>query len=192
VQNQAHRKKYQITNPLLFQLHPQMAFLFSPFTTPKKSFSLEMNLPKSPKGKSKWSSIRDKNNLNKIRIQKFIEEIKNTNNFMKKNELIFEKYSKSKGTNLLNLFGNQNLNPNHVIPKKPMINIRKNIIAQKFTLMLKKQYNAHNLNQKQIQLLKDQSYYKITEFAKRRQKMQNHFSKYSNEQERVSMVHFYQ
>jgi predicted membrane chloride channel (bestrophin family) len=111
---------------------------------------------------------------------------------MKKNELIFEKYSKSKGTNLLNLFGNQNLNPNHVIPKKPMINIRKNIIAQKFTLMLKKQYNAHNLNQKQIQLLKDQSYYKITEFAKRRQKMQNHFSKYSNEQERVSMVHFYQ
>lgn len=108
---------------------------------------------------------------------------------MKKNELIFEKYAKCKGTNFLNLFG-----PTVSTRRKSqkiLLPLKKNVIAKKFTLLLKKQFNAHNLNEKQMQILRDQTYFKMTEFEKRRQKIQKKFSQYSVDSDKSAMVYIY-
>jgi len=127
-----------------------------------------------PKLNSKWNSIRDKKVLEKIRIQRFNEDLPNSNTFLKKNELIFEKYHQnSKGTNFFNLFGSST---KKIGVKNALLPFTKNIIAQKFTSVLKKQLLAHALNEKQIKFLQDSSYSKMTEFAKRRQKIQKKFN----------------
>ena len=126
-----------------------------------------------PKLNSKWNSIRDKNVLEKIRIQRFNEELPNANTFLKKNELIFEKYHQnSKGTNFFNLFGS----PGKQGAKNVLLHFTKNVIAQKFTTMLKKQLLSHAINEKQIKFLQDSAYSKMTEFAKRRQSIQKKFN----------------
>lgn len=144
----------------------------------------EMTIP-IPKPNSRWSSIRDKNNLNKIRLQRFNEEIKNADNFLKKNEMIFDKYQSSKGTNFLNLF---NSAPKPRLSKNILLPFTKNVIAQRFTQVLKKQFLTHAINEKQIKFLNDLSYSKMTEFAKRRQNIQKKLNEFVSQNKMSSIV----
>lgn len=138
-----------------------------------------------PKSNSRWSSIRDKNTLNKIRLQRFNEEINNVDNFMKKNEMIFDKYQSSKGTNFLNLF---NSAPKPRLSKNILLPLTKNVIAQRFAQVLKKQFLNHVMNEKQIRFLNDLSYSKMTEFAKRRQNIQKKLNDFVSQNKMNSIV----
>ena len=107
---------------------------------------------------------------------------------MNTNELIFEKYKYSKGTNFFNLFGasqTQKIRPSNNI----LMTFTKSVIAQKFTTVLKQKLLAHTLNEKQIKFLNDYSYSKMTEFAKRRQNIQKKFSQNSIGSDGDSLVY---
>lgn len=123
--------------------------------TPFKTNNIKLN--------SKWKNLRDKNMLQKIRLQNFNKDINNDNTFLKKNENIFKNYDLSSGGKNIFLKSEKKKGVN------PLLQMTKNIVAQKFTNILKRKVLDHTLNENQLKYLNDSAYRRHNQHIRRRQ-----------------------